>query len=81
MIKLFLILILPFFSSGILFAQTSPDVDDIIKAVDRNMSAKTTILRSKMIVHGRRATRTISSKSWMKATTLSWAGELTVRTN
>ena len=42
-----------------------PDAGEIIRAVDRNMSAKTTILESKMIVHGRRASRTISSRSWM----------------
>ncbi len=65
MINVFLVLMLPFFYSGILFAQSLPNVDDIIKAVDRNMSAKSTVLESKMIVHGRRATRTISSKSWM----------------
>ena len=61
----FSVIMLPFFCSGILFAQSQPNVDDIIKAVDRNMSAKSTVLKSKMIVHGRRATRTISSKSWM----------------
>ena len=63
--KIFSMLILLFFYSGILFAQSQPNAEDIIKAVDRNMSAKTTVLKSKMIVHGRMATRTISSKSWM----------------
>ncbi len=65
MIKTFLISMLLFFYGGILSAQSQPTAEEIIKAVDRNMSAKTTILESKMIVHGRRATRTISSKSWM----------------
>ena len=49
----------------LLSAQQQPNAEDIIKEVDRNMSAKTTILESKMIVHGRRTIRTISSKSWM----------------
>ena len=65
MIKVCSMLMPIFLCSGILTAQSMPNVDDIIKAVDRNMSAKTTVLKSKMIVHGRRATRTISSKSWM----------------
>ena len=65
MIKTFLLLMLSFFYSGIMSAQQQPTAGEIIKAVDRNMSAKTTVLESKMIVHGRRATRTISSKSWM----------------
>ena len=65
MIKIFCMLIMPYFLHGILSAQSQPNAEDIIKAVDRNMSAKTTVLESKMIVHGRRATRTISSKSWM----------------
>ena len=65
MIKIHWILIIPYFLNGILSAQPQPNAEDIIKAVDRNMSAKTTVLESKMIVHGRRATRTISSKSWM----------------
>ena len=65
MIKVCSMLVPLFLCSGILTAQSLPNVDDIIKAVDRNMSAKTTVLKSKMIVHGRRATRTISSKSWM----------------
>ena len=51
--------------NGIISAQSKPNAEDIIRAVDRNMSAKTTVLESKMVVHGRRATRTISSKSWM----------------
>lgn len=67
MIKTFLLLMLSIFYSGILSAQSQPKptAEEIIRAVDRNMSAKTTVLESKMIVHGRRATRTISSKSWI----------------
>ena len=40
-------------------------VQDIIKAVDDNLNAKSRILTSKMVVHGRRSTRTISSKNWV----------------
>jgi outer membrane lipoprotein-sorting protein len=40
-------------------------VKDIIKEMDKNMNAKSRILTSKMIVHGRRSSRTIESKSWV----------------
>ena len=65
MVRIFLLSALPFLYNGMLSAQLPPNAEEIIKAVDRNLSARTTVLESKMIVHGRRATRTISSKSWM----------------
>ena len=40
-------------------------VQDIIKAMDNNLNAKSRILTSKMVVHGRRASRTIASKNWV----------------
>ena len=40
-------------------------VQDIIKAMDDNLNAKSRILTSKMVVHGRRSNRTISSKNWV----------------
>jgi len=40
-------------------------VQDIIKAMDNNLNAKSRILTSKMIVHGRRSSRTIESKNWV----------------
>ena len=40
-------------------------VQDIIKAMDNNLNAKSRILTSKMIVHGRRSSRTIESRSWV----------------
>ena len=40
-------------------------VKDIIKEMDKNMNAKSRILTSKMIVHGRRSSRTIESKNWV----------------
>ena len=63
-IKIYMIIVI-LFAARFLSAQQQPSAEEIIKEVDRNMSAKTTILESKMIVHGRRTTRTISSKSWM----------------
>ena len=40
-------------------------VQDIIKAMDDNLNAKSRVLTSKMIVHGRRASRTIESRNWV----------------
>ena len=40
-------------------------VQDIIRAMDDNLNAKSRILTSKMIVHGRRSSRTIESKNWV----------------
>jgi len=62
--KIFTVIII-FFAALLQTAQQYPNAEDIIKEVDRNMSAKTTILESKMIVHGRRTSRVISSRSWM----------------
>ena len=40
-------------------------IQDIIKAMDNNLNAKSRILTSKMVVHGRRSIRTIASKNWV----------------
>ena len=40
-------------------------VQDIIRAMDDNLNAKSRILTSKMVVHGRRSSRTIESKNWV----------------
>jgi outer membrane lipoprotein-sorting protein len=44
----------------------SPSVVEIIEKVDKNMSSDSRIFTSKMIIHNRRNTRTIESKSWSK---------------
>jgi outer membrane lipoprotein-sorting protein len=44
-------------------AQT-PTAKEIIEKVDKNMSAESRIFTSKMVIHNRRNTRTIESKSW-----------------
>ena len=40
-------------------------VDDIINNMDKNLNAKSRVLKSKMVVHGRRSSRTIESKNWV----------------
>ena len=50
----------------LLFGQKSQmTVEQIIGAMDKNLNAKSRIMKSKMIVNGRRATRTIESRSWV----------------
>ena len=53
-------------SFAFLLGQTNDmSVQDIIRAMDDNLNAKSRILTSKMIVHGRRSSRTIESKNWV----------------
>ena len=40
-------------------------VQDIIRAMDENLNAKSRVLTSKMVVHGRRTSRIIESKNWV----------------
>ena len=40
-------------------------VQDIIRAMDENLNAKSRVSTSKMVVHGRRSSRTIESKNWV----------------
>ena len=42
----------------------NPSGATIIKKVDENMSSETRVVTSKMIIHSRRDTRTVQSKSW-----------------
>ncbi|MBT4684989.1 MAG: outer membrane lipoprotein-sorting protein [Candidatus Marinimicrobia bacterium] len=59
-------IIIIFLSFTFLFAQADDmSVKDIIEAMDNNLNAKSRILTSKMIVHGRRSSRTIESKNWV----------------
>ncbi len=47
------------------FGQNEMTVEEIIQAMDNNLNAKSRVLTSKMVVHGRRTTRTIESKNWV----------------
>ena len=44
------------------------DVDEIIRKVDDNLFSKNRKLKSKMIVHGKRMSRTIEAESWIIGT-------------
>ena len=54
------------------FGQNEMTVEEIIQAMDNNLNAKSRVLTSKMIVHGRRASRTIESKNWVVGTDLAF---------
>ncbi len=59
-------LLISFLSFTFLFAQADDmSVHDIIKAMDNNLKAKSRIMTSKMVVHGRRSSRTIESRNWV----------------
>ena len=54
------------------FGQNEMTVEEIIQAMDNNLNAKNRVLTSKMVVHGRRASRTIESKNWVVGTDLAF---------
>lgn len=56
------------FTSMLIF----PDAGEIIKKVDKNMTAKTQIVESKMIIHGKRNDREVVSKSYSEGSTKSF---------
>ena len=49
--------------TGKLHAQY-PSGDEVMERMDQNMSARTRVLTSKMVIHGTRTSRTIESKTW-----------------
>ena len=65
MIKIFTFII----SLSLLTSQDGDiSIDEIITKIDKNLNAKSRILTSKMVVHGRRLSRTIESKNWVIGT-------------
>lgn len=59
-----ILLALALFSTG--FQPRIPDGKEILRRIDMNMSAESRVFTSKMIIHGRRSSRTIESKSWVE---------------
>lgn len=41
-----------------------PSGETVLRKIDQNMTSKTRVLVSKMVIHGRRGSRTIKSKTW-----------------
>jgi outer membrane lipoprotein-sorting protein len=52
----------------LLLSTQLPSGDDILEKVDRNASSSTKIAVSKMVIHGKRESRTIEAKSWQRGT-------------
>jgi len=46
-----------------------PSGDEVMRRVDENSFADTRIVVSRMIIHGRRDTRTVESQTWQRGTT------------
>ncbi len=55
-------------STIFLMSFTGPDANEILNKVDKNMSSKNRVFESEMIIHGRRTSRTITSKSYSAGT-------------
>jgi len=51
----------------------SQDAKTILDKVDRNMSSKNRIVESSMTVHGKRSSRTLTSKTWSEGTEKSFS--------
>jgi len=49
-----------------------PSGESILNKIDENMASTNRIVTSKMIIHGRRGSRTIQSKSWVQGTEKSY---------
>jgi len=52
--------------TGTLWAQ--PSGDEILDRIDANMSSDTRYVKSKMVIHGPRSSRTVESESWTEGT-------------
>lgn len=57
-------IIVPMFLLCVPLNAQNPSAREIIEKVDKNMSAESRIFTSRMVIHNRRNTRTIESKSW-----------------
>ncbi|HPT14562.1 MAG TPA: outer membrane lipoprotein-sorting protein [Bacteroidales bacterium] len=58
-----ILLAILFTGISVVYAQY-PDGKDILKKIDQNLSSENRVFTSKMVIHGRRASRTIESKTW-----------------
>lgn len=52
-----------------MFQAQSPSGKEILEKVDQNMSSRNRVFHSKMVIHGRRGSRTIESRSWAEGET------------
>jgi len=52
------------FATAALPLQAQPSADQILERIDRNLSSETRIFESSMTIHGRRNSRTVTSKTY-----------------
>lgn len=71
-----MIIVITIFALGLILFQGSIGLSaqefsgkEILERVDQNISSKTRIFQSKMIIHGKRGSRTIESESWAEGET------------
>lgn len=57
------------FAVPVLLGAQTPSAEEILARVDANALTKSKIVTSKMIIHGRRGTRTVEAKSWQRDNT------------
>ncbi len=62
--KLKILICLVFITAISAHSSQFPDGKEILRRIDANMSSQNRIVSSKMIIHGRRGSRTIEAKSW-----------------
>lgn len=55
------------------FSLRSQDAQTILDKVDRNISSKNRVFESSMTIHGKRSSRTITSKTWSEGTRKSFS--------
>ena len=65
--KIITLILITIFSIATLAAD-QPDAETIIRRVDENITPETRIATTSMVVHGRRGSRTIRSRSWIRGT-------------
>ncbi len=58
--------------SALPFRLQGPSGDELLRKVDQNMFSEKKIVLSRMVIHGRRETRTVESKSWQRGTSESY---------
>jgi outer membrane lipoprotein-sorting protein len=70
-------IILIIISTLITLQLTGQDGKEILEKVDQNLSSKNRIIESSMTIHGRRSSRTITSRSWTEGDKKSFTEYLT----
>ncbi len=51
-------------SVWLVMGYSQPEADEILERIDQNMSSDNRVFESSMTIHGRRSSRTITSKTW-----------------